>query len=303
MPTEWSGRCSPGGATIVRQLPAARACDMAIWATLFSQLARLGFGADRAEGEVLEDPGPHAATGRQAAVEAIPVVVDELGAGDETGAVELAVDERGDPPAGDRVAPQLEEAGGHQETPASAPARSTSARRSRSGSASGGSVAGKAGAEATGERARERSGRRRRPPRSTAASAIDSAGAGACALARERGRAEARHPAGVDQVEVGEVGGDIEGDAVEADAARHADAERADLARQRVRRRRPSSPGARSGARLHPGGCAGVGHGALEGLHERPDPERAALEGVGRAAAGEASCRAGTPGAASCTIG
>src|SRR5450759_4865570 len=46
----------------------------------------------------------------------------------------------------------------------------------------------------------------------------------------ERGRAEAGHPARVDQVEVGQVRGDVEGDPVEGDAPRHADPEGADLA-------------------------------------------------------------------------
>jgi hypothetical protein len=36
LPTVWIGRCSPGGATIVRQLPDARAWAIATWARLRS---------------------------------------------------------------------------------------------------------------------------------------------------------------------------------------------------------------------------------------------------------------------------
>ena len=36
LPMSCSGRCSPGGATIVRQLPEALACDSATWARLRS---------------------------------------------------------------------------------------------------------------------------------------------------------------------------------------------------------------------------------------------------------------------------
>ena len=37
LPTAWSGRCSPGGATTVRQDPAARASAIVTWATALSR--------------------------------------------------------------------------------------------------------------------------------------------------------------------------------------------------------------------------------------------------------------------------
>jgi len=98
--------------------------------------------------------------------------------------------------------------------------------------------------------------------------------AGAGALESERGRAEAGHPAGVDQVEVGQVRGDVQGDAVERDAASDADPERPDLARERTVGIHPAAGVAGSRAGRDAGGRAGVGHGALQGLDERADAER-----------------------------
>ena len=64
-----AARCSPGGATIVRQLPVARA-----WASgdlaeaVIGQLAGIVVGADHVEREVLEHPDADAVAGRGLAV-------------------------------------------------------------------------------------------------------------------------------------------------------------------------------------------------------------------------------------------
>ena len=90
---------------------------------------------------------------------------------------------------------------------------------------------------------------------------------------------DARHAARVDQVEVGQVDGHVERDAVIADAAFDAQAERADLARLGAVRiapaarvavapRRPSTP---SAAQV-------VDEGRLERPDERPDQQAAVGE-------------------------
>ena len=113
MPTAWSARCSPGGATIVRQLPLARASPRETWATLASSSRACSSGADEVEGEVLQRPEPDPVAGRKTAVLAVAAVVDRVGRAGEPVAMEGAVDDRRDPPAGDRVLAQLEQAGRH----------------------------------------------------------------------------------------------------------------------------------------------------------------------------------------------
>src|SRR5258706_319289 len=103
LPTAWRGRCSPGGATIVRQLP----------------LARRLVGADQGEREVLEGAQRDAVARRETAVLAIAAIVDRVGRSRESIAVERAVDHGRDPPAGDRVLAELEETGGHLSRPRS----------------------------------------------------------------------------------------------------------------------------------------------------------------------------------------
>ena len=66
LPTAWSGRCSPGGATIVRQLPGGAGLRERHLAEAALELAGLVVGADDVEGEVLEDPEPDAVAGRLA---------------------------------------------------------------------------------------------------------------------------------------------------------------------------------------------------------------------------------------------
>jgi hypothetical protein len=72
---------------------------------------RLLLRADDVEGEVLEDPGPDAVAGGLAAIPTDAAVVDRGCPEAEAVAMELAVDDRGHPPAGDGVLAQLEEAG------------------------------------------------------------------------------------------------------------------------------------------------------------------------------------------------
>ncbi len=80
----------------------------------------------------------------------VAAVVDEPGRQRETAALELAVDDGRDPPAGDVVAAQLEEPGWHQSAPGSAAAGSHTARiasilaRAAAGSPSGGGTTSRA---------------------------------------------------------------------------------------------------------------------------------------------------------------
>ena len=75
------------------------------------------------EGLGLEHPDARAVIRARATVLAAAEVLHRLGLAGEAGAVELAVDDGGHPPAGDVVAPQLEETPGHGYTPAVAGAR------------------------------------------------------------------------------------------------------------------------------------------------------------------------------------
>ena len=95
------------------------------------------------------------------------------------------------------------------------------------------------------------------------------------ALARDRRRDDAGHPARVDEVEVGEVDGHVEGDPVVADAALDAQAERADLARRRAVRVAPAAGVAVAPAGRDAEGRAGRDERRLEGADERPDQQAA----------------------------
>ena len=74
---------------------------------------RLCLGADDVEREVLEHPDADAVTRRIDAVAALAVVLDRLGRKPESIAMERAIDDGRDPPAGDGVLAQLEQAGRH----------------------------------------------------------------------------------------------------------------------------------------------------------------------------------------------
>ena len=154
------------------------------------ELARLLVGADDVEREVLEHPDADAVAVRASAVRAAAdAVVDRLGGPGEAVAVERAIDDRRDPPAGDRVLAQLEQA-----------------RRPSAGQASTASGASMASRERRGE---DPGGAPRPTP-------VDGGCVAVAALARDRRRGDAGHPARVDEVEVGEVDGHVEGDAVVA---------------------------------------------------------------------------------------
>ena len=198
--TSWSGRCSPGGATTVRQLPAARAPSSETWASPRSRLARLGLGADDVEREVLEHPDADAVTRRLDAVAALAVVLDRLGGQPEAVAMERAIDHRRDPPAGDRRPCGARRA--RPARPQATPARAGRDRRRR-GAAS----------------ARRRSGRRGR-----STDAVVGGSSVPAELARDRGGRDVGHAARIDEVEGVQVRGHVQRDAVERHAALDADA-------------------------------------------------------------------------------
>ena len=84
------------------------------------ELAGVVAGADDVEREVLEHPDADPVAVRGGAVGAAEqAVVDRLGGAREPVAVERAVDDRRDPPAGDRVLAQLEQSGGHAQAQSS----------------------------------------------------------------------------------------------------------------------------------------------------------------------------------------
>ena len=89
-------------------------------------------------------------------------------------------------------------------------------------------------------------------------------------------------PHGIDEVEVGQVDGHVEGDAVVADAALDAQAEGADLARASAGRLDPAARMAVAPVRDDAERQAGVDHGALEGAHERPQEQAATGQGHDR---------------------
>lgn len=78
-----------------------------------AELAPFFLGPDDVEGVVLEDAKANPIAVGQPAVLAIVAVVDLLGRAGKSVAMEGAVDDRGHPPARDRVLPKLEQAGGH----------------------------------------------------------------------------------------------------------------------------------------------------------------------------------------------
>ena len=91
------------------------------------ELAGVVAGAHDVEREVLEHPDADTvAFGRRAVRAAEQAVVDRLGGASEAVAVEGAVDDGRDPPAGDRVLAELEETGRHRSDPGQ--------RRAKSGS-------------------------------------------------------------------------------------------------------------------------------------------------------------------------
>ena len=137
----------------------------------------------------------------------------------------------GHPPAGDVVAPQLEEAAGHGYTPPPrAPdgagavllGRLRDRRRESRAEGLGEPVAGLL------------------PRRAVEGSAVRAAPA---QLPGDRGDVEPGHAAGVDELEVLQAGGDVERDAVVGDAPLDAQAEGTQLARQRARPRSIQTPG------------------------------------------------------------
>ena len=106
--------------------------------------------------------------------------------------------------------------------------------------------------------------------------------AGPAQLRGDRRRHEAGHAAGIDEVEGGEVRGDVQGDPVVADAALDADPERPDLPRQRALGVGPAARVAVAPARGHAERRARLGHRRLERPHERPEQEAAVGEAEDR---------------------
>ena len=213
------------------------------------ELARVVAGPDDVEREVLEHPDADAVARRCRAVGAAEeMVVDRLGGAREAIAMERAVDDGRDPPAGDRVLAQLEQPGGHRaQIPVSgAPRLAASAVANTTAARSTDAVVGWASAVA--------------------------------ALGGDRGRGDAGHPARVDEVEVGEIDGDVERDPVVAHAALDAEPEGADLARVRAVGVAPAA-----GVAVAPAGGdaergAGRHEGRLERADERPDHQAARSE-------------------------
>ena len=117
LPTAWSGRCSPGGATTVRHDPAARASAIVTWATAPSRARASSSVPATVNAKSLRIRSADAVAGRDAAVEAVAVVVDQGRGHREPLAVERPVHHRRHPPAGDGVLAQLEQALAHRGTP------------------------------------------------------------------------------------------------------------------------------------------------------------------------------------------
>ena len=276
-----AARCSPGGATIVRQLPLARASASDTWATAASSSRASSLGPDDVEREVLERPDPDAVARGQAAVLAVAAVVDLVGRAGEPVPMEGAIDDRRDPPAGDRVLAELEQAGRHLSGSRRAAAR---ARRPRSR---------RLRRRAGGDRRRTTQSSstpiaRRRPRRTSARRAPRRRSTAPRRAARPRARSRSRRRPGIPQASIrsksARSGIDVQGDPVVADAALDADAERADLPRSRPVRRRPSSRDGRRAGRPRP----------RTRRTSRPSPPRApgrAGGAAGRGATGRGSGR------------
>ena len=176
------------------------------------ELAGLVVGPDDVEREVLEHPVAHAVARRAASSSRSRTsVVDRLCRPREPVAMERAIDDRRDPPAGDRVLAQLEQAG------ALARPRRVSAVASRRAGAPIGVARTRARSPSRGLRDRRRVVGGALPARRR--------------LRGDRGRDDAGHAAGIDQLEVREVDRHVQGDAVVAHAALDAQPEGADLAR------------------------------------------------------------------------
>src|SRR3989304_4268698 len=134
-------------------------------------------------------------------------------------------------------------------------------------------------------RALERTGQRRGEALGGVAHARGRRGLdGPAGLAGDRGDLGLGQAAGGDQLEVGQARGDIEGDAGVGPAPLDADAQRADLARRRALRVDPAAGGALATPGPDSVGGARVGHGRLQGAHERPQEDATvgqADDGVG----------------------
>ncbi len=113
LPTAWSGRCSPGGATTVRQAPAAFASARVTWATVPSLACASSSVPATVNANSLRVRRRIPSPGRDPAVEAVAAVVDRGSGQREPLPGERAVDDRRHPPAGDRVLPELEQALAH----------------------------------------------------------------------------------------------------------------------------------------------------------------------------------------------
>ena len=95
------------------------------------QLAGVLVRADDVEGEVLERPDPDPVARRQPAVLAVAAIVDQLGRRREPVAMKGAIHDGGDPPAGNRVLPELEQSCGHWLSRTGGGMRQALARRRR----------------------------------------------------------------------------------------------------------------------------------------------------------------------------
>ncbi len=210
------------------------------------ELAGVVAGPDHVEREVLEHPHPDpAAVGCRAVRAPEHAVVDRLGGAGEAIAMEGAVDDRGDPPVGDGVTAKLEQPGGHlAQSPVSVAPSSAARARAKIGAASS--------TEAV-------VGGRIRPAQ----------------LGGDRGRADAGHPARVDQLEVGQVDRDVQSDPVVGDATLDAQAEGPDLARVVTIGIAPAARVAVAPAGRHPVRRTGRAEGGLQRPDERPDHQAA----------------------------
>jgi 6-phosphofructokinase 1 len=116
------------------------------------------------------------------------------------------------------------------------------------------------------ERACESGGERGRSSRNR----LDRRSGVPTALPADRGRLDSREAAGIDQFEVGETDGHVEGDAVVAHPVLDADADGADLAAPSAA---PAAGVAVARTRLHAEGPAGLGERGFQGPNERPDQQ------------------------------
>jgi len=192
-------------------------------------LARFPLGTDYVEGVVLECPDSDSVAGWLRAVLAGAVVIDLGGGEGKAATLELAIDDGRDPPAGYVVAPKLEEPAPIRPLPDGGRGEAAPGRQpaleigpGRGGVGRGRQRAEQRGSYLVGER--EREGRGRTTHRF-------GRGLGRQAqLPGDRGRLDSRHAAGIDQLEVRQAHGHVEGDAVVAHAVLDADPDGPDLA-------------------------------------------------------------------------